>query len=239
VIGVGGTALALNPNLTRNYEYAAQNSGGGVSTLFSLPSWQTGLYYSTVGALGQAGPYALTHRGVPDMAAPYYNYALYFNGNLTSLNGTSAGTPVMAGMIARFVALKNGQRPVNGAVTINTLAYANPGLFFNSSFDRAFSGVTGGLVTNDWSNTNVTYGYSTTAGGWNPVTGLGAPVGLSLYNLLPAYVPPAVTNSNIRIKTSSTVWSNVSNVYVKTTSTTWNQVQHAWVKTTTGWQQTY
>ena len=239
VVSVGGTSLSITPSQTRNYEYAAQSSGGGVSTLFSAPVWQSGLTYSTVNAFGQSGPYNLTQRGVPDIAAPFYNYVLYFNGNLTSLNGTSAATPVMAGMIARFVALKNGQRPVNGAVTINTLFYSNPNLFFNSTFDKAFSGKTGGLVTNNWSNTNVNYAYATTANSWNPVTGLGAPVGLSLYNLLPAYVPPAVTNSNIRIKTSPAVWSNVANVYVKTTATTWNQVQHAWIKTAQGWQQRF
>jgi kumamolisin len=239
VIGVGGTSLSITPGQTRNYEYAAQSSGGGISTLFSLPSWQTGLRYSTVNPLGQNGPYNLTHRGVPDIAAPFYNYVLYFNGSLTSLNGTSAGTPVMAGMIARFIALKNGQRPANGAVTINTLSYANPGLFFNSTFDRAFSATTGGLVTNDWSNTNVSYAYATTAGSWNPVTGLGAVDGTKLYNLLPAYVAPTVTNSNISIKTGSTTWANVGNVYVKTSSSTWATVQHAYVKTVNGWRQTF
>jgi len=179
IIGVGGTHLTINTGTnTRLTETTEQNdsrfsfgvgSGGGFSTLFSAPSWQTGLSYQTYNSstniYGTLTP--VTMRGVPDISGPMANsYVFYYNGNLVAAGGTSAATPVMAGMLARFKALTG---KAFSSTEYNTLFYANL---------EAFYDITTG--------TNATYlpqGYAARVG-WDPVTGVGAPDGYSLLNVI-------------------------------------------------------
>ena len=234
VLAVGGTLLE-NLN-TSPLEYAAQRSGGGISSIIPVPAWQNGAQYTTytdtvthVLYTGQIG--SGQGRGIPDIAAPFYNYVFYFNGGLVSGEGTSFACPVMAGMIARFVAL-NGRRPVNGARTLNTRFYSNIGAFNNSSFSTTFNESNHTLTTpgNDDYIAGIN-GYVASAGQWNPITGLGSPCGTEVYQL--------ATSGGTRVKTASNTWSYVSNVKVKTDTTTWSNVQAIWTKTINGWQQTY
>src|SRR5215472_8956332 len=71
-------------------------TGGGVSTLFALPNWQTN---SKVPA-----PTANTGgRGVPDVAGdadPSTGYTVRVDGQTTTIGGTSAVAPLWAGLIA-------------------------------------------------------------------------------------------------------------------------------------------
>ena len=105
-------------------------------------------------------------RGIPDISAPMNQYALYYNGSLTSIGGTSAGTPTMAGMLARFKAL-TGQ--ALSSYAYNNLFYSNPSAFYD--------------ITTGNNATAIANGYAARAG-WDPVTGMGTPNGTSLLNLI-------------------------------------------------------
>lgn len=231
VVAVGGTVLTLTAGNTRLYETASVASGGGISTLFPVPVWQNGKTYNnfngftngptvtlTTGLLGTFGG-NLIGRGTPDISAPFQSYAFWFNGSIqTGVKGTSASTPIIAGMLARFLSLKNTNRlPVRTTTnSFNSLLYANPAAYYN-------------ITTGNNSELNIT-GYAATAG-WDPVTGLGAPNGIALYQ--------TVASSGTKVKTAADTWNYVANVQVKTGATTWSNVQAIWTKTVTGWAQTF
>jgi subtilase family serine protease len=93
----GGTTLTLNSNSTIKSETAWSGSGGGVSVMFALPSYQTAVptLASTSG------------RNVPDVALNAdvnTGYALYYlgQGTLLQVGGTSLVAPNMAAMYAQF-----------------------------------------------------------------------------------------------------------------------------------------
>ena len=93
----GGTTLTLNPDSTIQSETAWSGSGGGVSVMFALPSYQTAVptLASTSG------------RNVPDFALnadSNTGYALYYlgQGTLLQVGGTSLVAPNMAAMYAQF-----------------------------------------------------------------------------------------------------------------------------------------
>lgn len=168
------------------------SGGGGVSTLFSKPSWQAGVQ----------GIPADGKRDVPDVAlfsSPYSVSYLYCtsdqsawtsgqtgsctngfrdstsSGFLTTVGGTSAATPVFAGMLA----LINQQKGyVSGQGLINPTLYT---MASNSStYASAFHDITSG---NNFCTAGTTYHYCSSSGategykagtGYDQVTGLGS-----------------------------------------------------------------
>jgi len=172
VISVGGTKLTINSSNTRVTETddnrdnsfgSTWGGGGGVSSLFSRPSWQTGLFYTPITNNVTGSPTALTSRGAPDFSGPMNVYSLYFNGNVVGYGGTSLSSPIMAGVLARYQELTGVRR---SSTDWNTIAYANPNAFYD--------------ITVGTNNTVLTSGYAGTSG-WDAVTGLGPPIGTSLY----------------------------------------------------------
>lgn len=177
VLAAGGTSLALNPT-TGNYsgEIAWNTSGGGFSHLFSRPSYQDGV------------PGTGATRGVPDVAAdadPNTGMALAIastkkNYSLFAAGGTSAATPLWAGVIA--LADQYAGRP---------LGLINPGLYRigrSPTYRQAFHDIT----TGDNSVVVVPQliaGYPA-APGWDPVTGWGSPNAQILVPLLAHAVHP-------------------------------------------------
>lgn len=130
---------------------AAGATGGGVSAVFALPAWQTGLQVTDV--QGQRTP--LTSRGVPDVAAdadPDTGYQVLVDGASAVFGGTSAVAPLWAGLLAR----------ING-LSARRAGYVQPLLYPHES---AFRDITRG-------NNG---GYQASAG-WDACTGLGAPNG--------------------------------------------------------------
>jgi len=175
VISIGGTKLTLNNNNTRLSETddnrdlsfsATWGGGGGVSGYFSLPNWQTGLYYTPINSGTTGTPTALTMRGVPDISGPMNGYLFYLNGSIVGFGGTSASAPVMAGMLARIQALTGKQR---SSAEYNTLFYNHKKSFYD--------------ITVGSNNNIITSGYAGTTD-WDPVTGLGPPIGNSVYKYL-------------------------------------------------------
>jgi kumamolisin len=175
VISIGGTKLTLNVDNTRASESddnrdpsfgSIYGGGGGVSTMFSLPQWQSRLYYTPITNGTQGAPTPLTMRGIPDISAPMNIYSLYFNGVAAGYGGTSLASPVIAGMLARMQKLTGIQR---SSAEYNRLFYTNSNRFYD--------------ITVGTNNTQITSGYAGTTA-WDPVTGLGPPSGASIYNLL-------------------------------------------------------
>lgn len=94
VLAVGGTQLTFTD--AGRHEIAWVGSGGGFSKLFSEPAYQRGL---------PAAVQAMLHgrRGVPDVAANGSNLSplpIRVAGQWHEVSGTSASTPLWAGMVA-------------------------------------------------------------------------------------------------------------------------------------------
>ena len=150
VTAVGGTTLVLNSNGSVKSETAwsgceTQGSGGGLSSEFVTPSYQTSL--------------RLPSRGVPDVAAdanPSTGVAIVLNGRIQVFGGTSVATPIWAGLMA----LVNQARLAAGKSTLGLL---NPRLY-RAGPEASFRDIT---VGNNC-------GFSTEVG-YDLVTGWGAP----------------------------------------------------------------
>ncbi len=121
VLGCGGTELiasgtTIQSETVWNNGSTGGATGGGVSAVFSLPSWQA-----------NAGVPGGTMRGVPDVAgdaSPYSGYNILVDGQQTVVGGTSAVAPLWAALIA----LINQQKGVPAGF-VNPTLYQNPGDF--------------------------------------------------------------------------------------------------------------
>jgi kumamolisin len=127
VTGVGGTSLKVDANgnesseVAWNIPFTAPNalngegaSGGGISTYFARPSWQTG---STLPSSSM--------RLVPDIACsadPVNGAYVILNGSVDQYGGTSWSSPTWAG----FAALLNQARL---SANLSTLGLLNPYLY--------------------------------------------------------------------------------------------------------------
>ena len=162
VTGTGGTTLSSTAHGTYVGETAwsmpllSQGSGGGVSTDFPRPAWQTGL--------GTGGQVDLgNHRQVPDVSAdadPYTGTAIMEGGQPEQGGGTSLASPIWAG----FTVLVDQFLESRG---LSAVGFFNPALY--SLAQRSlpyppFHDVT--IGGNDF--------YQATPG-YDMVTGLGSP----------------------------------------------------------------
>ncbi len=186
VLACGGTQFA-DASRQREIVWNAANrgspeaTGGGVSGALAMPIWQRGRDIPSYGDLNgpawidpsmpkQRQP-AFVGRGVPDVAA-YANqipgYKIRLGGQDCGVGGTSAATPLWAGLIARLTAHVD-----------HPLPYFNE-LIYDPRFASGFVPVTEG--GNSLGETPVA---SFTAGqGWNACCGLGLPVGQRLLTLV-------------------------------------------------------
>ncbi|AUG75167.1 peptidase S8 [Kitasatospora sp. MMS16-BH015] len=149
VTGTGGTTLKTTSTNAWSSETAWSGSGGGVSSSFATPSYQ-----SAVNTTG--------HRTVPDVAAvadPSTGWAIYTQGAWYTFGGTSAAAPNWAA----FTALYNSEA---AAKSKPAFGFAN-GTIYNlaasASRSTAFHDVTTG------SN-----GAYSAASGYDKVTGWGS-----------------------------------------------------------------
>jgi kumamolisin len=161
VLACGGTKLQGTGNTISSevvWNELTNNegaTGGGVSNVFPLPSWQSGA--NVPKPANPAGG-----RGVPDVAGdadPSTGYAIRVDGKNMVIGGTSAVAPLWAGLIAVANA-QNGK----SAGFIQPAIYAAKG-------KAAFNDITSGT-----NYTGTPVGFS--AGpGWDACTGLGSPIG--------------------------------------------------------------
>ncbi len=159
VLACGGTKLVgSNGEITSEVVWNEQANnegatGGGVSVVFPLPSWQ-----SSANVPPSANPGGKVGRGVPDVAGdadPTTGYATRVDGQPDVIGGTSAVAPLWAGLLA-LINQSLGQ-PVG---FVNALLYQAG----DSSGD--FNDITSG-----------NNGAYSAGPGWDACTGLGSPIG--------------------------------------------------------------
>jgi subtilase family serine protease len=187
VTGVGGTKLtAVGPRPTESVwnESAISRGagGGGISTLWPMPSYQSGAPASlNVRNANSSGtpcgaPSGSYCREVPDVSAeadPQTGYAIFYNGAWIGVGGTSAATPTWAA----FAALTDASSACGGA----PIGFANPALYEiagSSAYTSAFNDITSG--NNDYTPGVNTSGPFPAGTGYDMASGLGTPVGSTL-----------------------------------------------------------
>lgn len=168
--GVGGTDLTTTgAGGAWATETAWVDGGGGFSpNKFAIPSYQTA-------AAAGCGKCSQTLRNGPDVSANA-NFTFYVCADQTTCTanlygGTSFAAPMWAGLLA----LANQQNMTNTGKTIgfiNPLMYA---LYGTSAYGTDFHDITSGCQEDG--------GYCATTG-YDPVTGLGSPIGPALINSL-------------------------------------------------------
>lgn len=170
VLGCGGTQIESGTDVVWNdgtpFDVNAPGgggwaSGGGISEIFAVPSYQVTANLPVSIATGKPG------RGVPDIAMSATNYFTRVDSSEGASGGTSAVAPLMAGLVARLNQAKK-----------KNVGFLNPFLYGNASK---------GVVRDVTSGTNVikntVQGYN--AGpGWDACTGLGTPDGMAILNNL-------------------------------------------------------
>jgi tripeptidyl-peptidase I len=143
-------------------------TGGGFSTIFTAPDYQTDAikgYFSTLSADQQpAAGYATTGRGYPDISMAGYNYEVVIGGSTYKVSGTSASSPVVAG----FVSLVNAARLASGKKPLGFLnrAIYQSGALITNDITSGKNNCTASIVCCD-------EGFSAAAG-WDPLTGFGS-----------------------------------------------------------------
>jgi kumamolisin len=164
-IGCGGTEITVSGGkITAEtvWNDGTSGTGGGISDLFPVPAFQSGVTLPSSVNAGRAG------RGVPDIAgnaAPGSGYKVISDGKSGVVGGTSAVAPLWAGLTA----------------LLNEKASAPLGFFLTKLYPAKQG--TREITTGTNKPTGSTIGYD--AGpNWNACTGLGVPIGTDLEKLL-------------------------------------------------------
>lgn len=170
VLGCGGTHLEAAGGVIERETVWNQlaigygATGGGVSKVFPLPSWQDQAGVPRRGRAGSAG------RGVPDVAAvadPKTPFVIVKpNGKVGGAGGTSAAAPLWAALVARL----------NQALKARC-GFLNPVLY-----TRCATGVLRDITEGD-------NGGFAASPGWDPCTGLGCPGAGALLEALSGHSP--------------------------------------------------
>ncbi len=189
VTGVGGTSLtsAGAPPAESVWDDLYGASGGGVSSDFSQPSWQTGPGVSAPAVVAQCGAVGRSScRQVPDVAAsadPAHGYAIYWSfrgGTWGVVGGTSGASPLWAALIAVI-----DQHLASPAGMVNPALY-DAGSCAGTPFNDVTVGTNALLATSAGK-------YPATAN-YDVATGWGSPVGARLLAVLTSPpVCPVVT----------------------------------------------
>lgn len=146
-------------------------TGGGFSNFYDQPMYQAAAvakYISTATMPAGGGYNASGKRGYPDVALLGHMYQTMIGGTQFGVSGTSASTPVVAGMVNLLNTKRlSAGKPVLGF--INPLLYQNPAVFNDmvTGNNRCTAAAGGGLPV------CCPVGFFA-AVGWDPLTGLGS-----------------------------------------------------------------
>src|SRR5579863_9208490 len=174
VLACGGTKLVASGNSVTSetvWNELANNegaTGGGISDVFPLPSWQNG-----AGVPASANPNQNVGRGVPDVsgnADPTTGYVTLIDGNPDVIGGTSAVAPLWAALIAL----------INESIG-KPAGFINPLLYQDASTAQDFNDITSG-----------NNGAYSAGRGWDACSGLGSPIGAQIAAALGAPAPAQV-----------------------------------------------
>jgi subtilase family serine protease len=191
VTSVGGTSLTtLGPppsevvwnnggGLQALLGTSAGAGGGGISSFWKMPTYQLSAPAAlrTINGDSSGAPCgggSVYCRQVPDVSAdadPFTGYLIYYDGNWSSIGGTSAAAPVWAALIA----LANASPACSGT----SVGFANPALYRaagSPQYASYFNDVIAG--NNDFTGSN---GGKFSAGpGYDMGSGLGSPIASAL-----------------------------------------------------------
>jgi kumamolisin len=167
VLAVGGTTLHARKNTkgaTQITEVVwndgpGSGTGGGVSDITPVPTWQQGKVPPSINTGHFAG------RAIPDVSAnsdPATGYLTMSGGKMQIVGGTSAAAPLWASLIARINAIM-GKRAGN----FNALLYS----------DFGPKGVLRDITVGNNDTDGLLGGQFTAGSGWDACTGWGAPDG--------------------------------------------------------------
>ena len=179
VTAVGGTYVtSFNPFHEEVWNDGAGAGGGGVSSVFPRPNWQSA-----------PGMDSGTMRQVPDLsltADPRVGFPTYYNGHWTTYGGTSIGAPILSGLLA--VAAQS--------CATARFGFINPMLYAMAQRGVGFRDVTEG--SNDLFNT----GAYAAAAGYDMASGLGSPDPQTFATALCPTQPSAITSTATSSSTS-------------------------------------
>ena len=193
ITSVGGTTLNLNSTTGRiDSETVWFDTGGGVGTVFSRPSWQTG-----------PGVPSGSFKFVPDLASaadPNTGCLVILNGSASQFGGTSWSAPTWAGICA----LINQARANNGEQPLGLLG---PKIYHFIGTSRFQDITTGSNGPNGMWDAGTGYDLCTGVGTPNIsslLASLAAP-SLIVFTSSPSAAPnPALINQDITFSTSAT-----------------------------------
>lgn len=149
-----------------------EGSSGGISSFYSIPTWQTGISMT-------ANHGSLTNRNIPDVAMTALNIFVVFTENGMSTNGGVGGTSCAAPLWAGFTALANQQAAADGKAPVGFL---NPTLYAigkGPNYSSDFHDITTG--NNYWSSSPANF---PAVAGYDLCTGWGTPAGMTLIDAL-------------------------------------------------------
>ena len=200
----GGSATSYIPEAVWNESTSGNPAagGGGASTVFGQPTWQTGLGVPNNGS-----------RNVPDIAlaasAGHDGYMVYSGGQLAVYGGTSAGTPAFAGVTAllNHYLVSTGAQNAAGVGNMNprlySLAQAGTGVFHDVTTGDNIVNVTCGVRSRNC--VAGTYGYA--AGqGYDLASGLGS---VDAYNLVTGWLG---AGSSTRLSATVALQTSVNSI---------------------------
>ena len=165
----GGTEVVAGTHTMPNVEYS---TGGGFSDVAPQPSWQSAAvatFLGSAGALVGSPTFNTTGRGYPDIAALGHMFYVELGKSVVGVDGTSASTPVVAGLVGSL----NAWRIANGKPV---LGFMNPLLYtLGASSPGAFNDITSGdnSCTEEGCSTGCS-GFGAVKG-WDAATGWGTP----------------------------------------------------------------
>ncbi len=237
VTGVGGTRLSTNPSTGARVGETVWNdgattgaSGGGVSSLWSMPGYQTqaASFLHVINGNSSGSPCDAPSgdcREVPDVSAdgdPDTGYVIYYDGSGKAIppaaegwqvvGGTSAAAPAWAALLA----LTNA----SGRCAGTPIGFANPALYnaAATAYSSDFNDVTSG--DNDMTGSNG--GLFPAAPGYDMATGLGSPNATGLAQTL---CTDAITLANPG--TQRTTVKTAANLQIKAADTRGQPVSYA------------
>jgi kumamolisin len=167
VLSCGGTQIdngkdvVWNDNLPFDADNNGWASGGGISQMFAVPSYQTAAKIPKSIVNNKAG------RGVPDIAMSATNYFT----RVDTVEGPSGGISAVAPLMAALVALLNQAKQKN-------VGFVNPFLYANAK-----KGVVRDVTSGNNGIRSTVKGYKAVKG-WDACTGLGTPDGTAILNNL-------------------------------------------------------
>jgi len=203
VVGVGGTSLYLDGNGNRiAAETAWSSSGGGLSSFYPVPSWQSGWNTWLLNGASARGVPDVSYVADPNTGLYVYCSTYSRRGSWFQVGGTSAGAPQWAALIA--LANQGRASGVNGNNDIySTTVAGTPPTIANNFLD--ISSGSNGSDQDDFSLV-----------GYDLVTGLGSPVATGVVPALVSLAPASPDFSVSVTPTSQTVASGGSTSYTVT-----------------------